>query len=79
MALAPHEQRALLWMERSLAKNPAVRSALSAHKHGCCSRPRTTPERTSAWHPILWRTGSVVMVGLTLAFVAVSILLLTRA
>jgi len=78
MAVAPREQRALLRMERSLAKDLGVRAALSAHQRGCARRPRATPECTSSWHPVLWRAAGVAMTGLLIAFVVTIIVLLLR-
>jgi hypothetical protein len=68
MGLAPREQRALLRMERSLSKDPAVRAAFGALGRSRGGRGETTPEGTSPWRPVLWRCASASIISLTAAF-----------
>jgi hypothetical protein len=80
MVLAPREQHALLRMERSLGKDPAVRAALGALNRRSSGQDRFTPECTSPWRPVLWRAASIGIVGLTVAFVAACVIVaLTQA
>ena len=71
MTLVPRDQRALLRMERSLRKDPAVKATLETFT--CCCHPRQGPtrEHLSPWHPVLWPAVFLVLVALTVVFVAV--------
>ena len=70
MTLVPRDQRALLRMERSLRKDPAVQATLEAFTWRCHRGQGPTKERLSPWHPVLWPAVFVVLVALTIAFVA---------
>jgi hypothetical protein len=68
MTLAPGEQRALLRMERSLRRDPALCTALRDFKCRCCCEADPDQEDMSPWHPVLWRAELLGLITLTLTF-----------
>jgi hypothetical protein len=69
MTLAPGEQRALLRIERSLGRDPALAAALRAFGCGCgcgCYERDPPLEELSPWHPFLWRAVPAILIVLTL-------------
>lgn len=79
MALHPREQRALLKLERSLHKDPAVRAALETFTRRCYCGKDPTREWLSPWHPVLWPAMFGVLVALTAAFIALIVVVALRA
>jgi Protein of unknown function (DUF3040) len=72
VTLVPRDQRALLRMERSLRKDPAVKATLETFTYRCHRGKGPTREPLSPWHPVLWPAVFLVLVALTVSFGAVA-------
>jgi hypothetical protein len=79
VTLAPSEQRALLKIEKTLRKDPAVGAALEAFNRRCPYGKDPVRERLSPWRPLLWRTTSVTLVTLMVAFMMLIMILVIRS
>jgi Protein of unknown function (DUF3040) len=79
VTLAPRDQRALLRIERSLRKDPLVKATVETFTCRCHNGRGPTRERLSPWHPVLWPAVFLVLVALTVAFIAVCAVAVTWA
>lgn len=75
--MTPGEQRALLKIERSLRKDPAVEAAVMIFTRRCgCRRGGPRHEPMSPWHPVLWRAVPLTLYGLIAAVMVIAVILI---